>query len=123
MRVERHGVAVDHVDHHNFEADIPGGRRNLHQRVEQQLRSDAMAAKGAATSCQGLGEFPDRVEVRLHVLWRVRDRDRGPEPPARLPYAEVGKEQPDERAQAGVVGVPGAAGIARRLRAEEVVGV
>jgi hypothetical protein len=43
LRVERYGVAVDRVDHHNFEADVPGSSRNLHQRVEQQLRSDATA--------------------------------------------------------------------------------
>src|ERR1700735_646875 len=73
---------------------------------------------GVTTSHQGLRELSDRIEVRLHVLWCVRDRDRRPEPPARLPYAPVGKEQPDERTQARVVGVPGATRVARRLRAE-----
>ena len=43
LRVERYGVTVDRVDHHNLGPDMPRSRCDLPERVEQQPRSGAGA--------------------------------------------------------------------------------
>jgi hypothetical protein len=61
LRVERYGVAVDRVDHHDLEADISRSGRNLHQRVEQKLRSDATALATRVNRESGEQDGRDRI--------------------------------------------------------------